>query len=190
MKNLFFLLLLIPILSFGQNEIITVDGDTIYAQDAFVSKKQIVYTNLNNNNRETLDIQNIHRFNGKTFKSLKRKVITLNPTVKFDDKKVHNTTVYNQNKFNSSFTAGDYLIKAGQSYQTGVVLTIAGAGGAVAAAASDSDEIAVAGGAVALVGFIYTIIGHSQLIKAGKKLNNKGMALKPSSAGVGLALVF
>lgn len=86
-------------------------------------------------------------------------------------------------------TSGEYLNLAGTNYLMGSGLMVSGA--ALMLIKSKSDEFLYTGYAMGGLGLLFTIMGHVDLIKAGKALDEeKKITLHPSSSGIGLALKF
>jgi len=98
----------------------------------------------------------------------------------------------NLNKYSTSDTAGEYLASAGKNYISGVGLAFgAGIVGYIGATNEDLEALMIVSAGMAITGFVCTIIGHTKLIKAGKKLDeNKKISFHPSSSGIGLAMKF
>ena len=91
----------------------------------------------------------------------------------------------------SEYSAGTYLIRAGNSYLTSFSLGIVAAG--IAMTKSETDEEIKTKLAIsytfALIGVAAFINGHIQLKKAGRVLN-KEIVFEPATEGVGLAIRF
>lgn len=86
-------------------------------------------------------------------------------------------------------TSGEYLGLAGTNYLMGSGLIVSGA--ALMLIDPKSDELLYTAYAMGGLGLIFTIMGHVDLIKAGKALDDeKKITLHPSSSGIGLALKF
>jgi len=98
----------------------------------------------------------------------------------------------NSDKSSTFETAGDYISSAGGYYLSGVGLSIGGGVvGYIGASNEDLEALMIVGAGMAITGFVCTIIGHTKLIKAGKKLNERrSLSLQPSKSGIGLALAF
>lgn len=88
----------------------------------------------------------------------------------------------------SKKTSGEYLNLAGTNYLMGSIMTVSGV---TIMLIDKKKEMLYVGYAMGGLGLVFTIMGHVDLIKAGKALDEeKKITLHPSSSGIGLALRF
>jgi len=90
-------------------------------------------------------------------------------------------------------TSGEYLSQAGTCYLFGVGLSLAGSAVAISDINNEDSDgtLLVVGGIIAVGGLVFTIVGHTKLLQAGKALGEeRKITLHPSSSGLGLALKF
>ena len=197
MKKLLFLICFVPFFSFAQNRIITTTGDTIlakhieFARNGLLGDQRLIYTNIDTGRRLYVAPDRISQIDGVTSNYTKKAILKRNPSVLFNNEVISLPEVPNSNQHHLSYSAGDYLMKAGRNYNLAFFLGVAGATITFVGASNGNDGgITTIGVLTSLSGIIPYLIGNSDLIKAGYQLNKKGMALKPSENGVGLALEF
>lgn len=206
MKN-FILILTIVALSlsaYGQkqfrHQVITTDG-SIYNGNiqSYLSKKIIFYNVIEGLDENSIPINKVAQIRGDNPNYRIRAIKRDNQNVKFstnlineaNTESIKNLTTSNNlsnNELNSTL-AGDYLIKAGNRYLSGIGLTLAGGIVTTLGAQNDNDELIVIGGITALSGAVLSLTGHFQLIKAGKAFN-EDITLSLANEGLGFCLNF
>lgn len=197
MKKLILIIVLLPLFAFSQyndegNEnyvqITMLDGQVIECFIQSENEGTITYYSWVDKAVKTISRDSISDFRSKIdipYKEQKRISKEISRDLQAHKYQNRVTT-------STSNTTGNYLVQAGENYLWGVGLGIAGSVIiSVGSTNTDKKELVYGGAALALSGFVCTIIGHTKLIKAGKALNkNKSLSLHPSTSGLGLALKF
>ncbi|WP_299577511.1 hypothetical protein [uncultured Sunxiuqinia sp.] len=190
MRTLFIsLVLLLPLFSVAQSRIITNESDTILIKNYTVWGEELSYLNINTDRQESIQIVNIQQFDGDLFRRQQKIFKKVNPDLKINEG-LMDLEMHRIKKFDTMYSAGDHLMKAGKSYQTATALYILGGGTVLSGALLENNGLGIAGGGLCLTGLVFQIIGHSHLVKSGYKLNKQGLTLKAAESGTGLALVF
>lgn len=181
---------LCPLYGLAQSRIITNNADTLLVKDHVVWGKKLSFINIETNNKESIQIEEIKQFEGDLYRRQQKIFRKINPDVAITESQLDPDFFKMRRLSDSPYSSGDYLTKAGKSYQASTALYIVGAGAALAGVSMENDAVLITGGALSVAGLLLQIVGHSHLIKAGQKLNQQGLALKLSESGTGLALVF
>ncbi|MDX9882587.1 MAG: hypothetical protein RBS73_11015 [Prolixibacteraceae bacterium] len=203
MKKLLLFICFLPFISFAQNRIITTIGDTIYAQnvDLLMLSNKLIYTDIKINRDHFLNPNQISQIDGALPNYIKRGLLRRHSSIRINQDfilpalsnryETTNSSAFTK-QYRNKLGAGDYLVKAGTNYQASVALSILGSGCVIVGMNNDGNrELFLCAGVISYIsGFICYIVGNSQIIKAGRQLNKKGMTLKPSEKGIGLALEF
>ncbi len=196
MKKLIFLVLFFyPFFLLAQQQITLKSGQKIdgYIEGVW-SKKLHFYQKINEIDSKNVDVLKISSIAGKIDNSVKKSLTKINPDINFDEvftptKKENSNQAYNQG-VSTKLTSGDHLVLAGTRYLTGFTLAVVGGTMSVVGSTNDTPELSIAGGVIALTGAIFSLSGHFQLIKAGRKMNSDAVTLGPSSQGIGLSINF
>ena len=76
-------------------------------------------------------------------------------------------------------------------FRSGTGLEVAGGVVAVLGSSNSTDQLMIVGGAMSLAGFIITIIGHTDLVNAGRMMKQeKKLRIVSTKDGIGLAYKF
>lgn len=201
-KMTFILALFLSITTFSQNQVTLTSGIRFNCDIMGLYGNRLTFNEVVSEiNSDKVDINSVVSITGKIQKSTLKTIIKKNPKIVLNPD-IEATTIESLNTENIignaykpfdqgiSFTAGDYITRAGNRYVTGLGL---GFGGAIlygVGTTSESTETQVVGGIVALMGGIISITGHFQLIKAGRKMNSDAVTIGPASQGFGLAVNF
>jgi hypothetical protein len=202
-KLFFFLLFLIPSLLFAQKQVILRNGLIINEEiKSFFGDELFFFKKVEATGTDKVKIADVYQINGKIPEYRRRAIIKKNPAVMFNqnlqDEKIQ-LNIDNKISQPPLITGtnlkmpGDFLKSAGSLYLAGEILAVIGTG-ITFAAISDfenvNSEMLVAGSLATLAGGVCVIVGHVQLLKAGKALNNASLSLGATSSGVGLTFKF
>ena len=197
-KTILLLIAFIPLVCYSQKEkkivhqVKTVDG-FIYSGEIERFLKNKIYFHyvtpeLENN---SLPIEIVSIVIGQNPSFRKKAMLKANPKIQFKmgiQQSVSSFKYENKSSGNGA-TTGDYLIKAGNRYLTGISLGVAGSVVTYLGVEKGDDEMAVIGGVIAISGAIVSLTGHFQLIEAGKMFN-EAVSISAADTGIGLAINF
>lgn len=185
-------------LSSMAQSIVTKSGLHAKAYFGYMTEDRLMYpANLPDNNDFIL-YSEIDSINGIIDPSIKKYMLEVNSSIKFNENAVNSLTqapkvkqvkplTYKNPSINYKKTA-QYLTAAGTNYLFGSGLVLAGSAAVVF---TKGEDRFLYGGILSLSGLVVYFIGHSNLIKAGKSMNEDlALSLHPSSSGLGLALKF
>jgi len=181
--------------------IVTKSGLHAKAYFGYMTEDRLTYPANLPDNKNFILYSEIDSINGIIDPSIKKYMLEVNSSIKFNENAVNYSNsltqapkakqvkplTYKNPSVNYKQTA-KCLTDAGTAYLIGSGLTLAGSAVVIF---MKGDDRFVYGGVLSLSGLVAYFIGHSNLIKAGKSMNeDRTLSLQPSSYGLGLALKF
>lgn len=181
--------------------IVTKSGLHAKAYFGYMTEDRLMYPANLPDNKDFILYSEIDSINGIIDPSIKKYMLEVNSSIKFNENAVNSANsvtqapkakqvkplTYKNPSVNYKETA-KYLTDAGTDYLVGSGLALAGS--AVVVFMKGEDRF-VYGGLLSLSGLVAYFIGHTNIIKAGKSMNeDRTLSLHPSSTGIGLALKF
>lgn len=189
---LLFAILAIALLSYSQNQVITVQGDTIYHEVLGLYGKNLSFKNSD----FKLNVMDVSEVFGKIPKTRLNTMLRHNPNITVNGEILpvpeFNDVYYSiaPKMVENLHPSGTYIKSAGNYYLTGTALAGAAAVVTFVAYSENSKELKVAAAGLGVSALVCQIIGHVSLVKAGKSFTKESLTISPAQNGIGFAINF